>query len=198
MTLVLLGSLEALSAAARIRVGRGGGPAFAVIGAVVVGIIVVAAIVGPKKQKMVNPATGLERQTLPVEESDAKAWAFRIAAGVLALAGMYCFVTGFFSTAERGLEPLGLFGGMAFGGALFTAYAAGYRIPACIGGGVMGLLYMLKPAFFPIGYLSTWQSPPQYHTLSYSAERHLYFVLPGALLMFFALLLFIRHKRQSD
>jgi hypothetical protein len=194
--LVLLGSLEAAEAAVRIRVGRGGGPAFAVIGAIVVSIVVIAVIVGPKKQKMVNPTTGLERQTLPVEESDAKVWAFRIAAGVLALAGMYCFVTGFFSTAERGLEPLGLFGGMAWGGALFTAYAAGYRVPACIGGGVIGLLYMLKPAVFPIGYMSTWQTPPAYHTLSYTAERHMYFVLPGALLMFFALLLFVRYKRQ--
>jgi hypothetical protein len=106
-------------------------------------------------------------------------------------------VTGFFSTAEYGLESLGLLGGLAWGGALFFAYAAGYRVPACIGGGVMGLLYTLKPAAFPISYLATWSTPPEMHTLSYSAERHMYFVLPGIVLMIFSALLFVRYRRQS-
>jgi hypothetical protein len=189
--------LTALEAAVRIRVGRGGGPVFAVIGAIVVGIIVVAAIVGPKKQSMVNPQTGLDRQTLPVEENPAKVWGWRIAAGVFALGGMYCFVTSFFSTAEYGLEGIALLGGFAWCGALFCAYAAGYKIPACIGGGAIGLLYTLKPAAFPISYMSTWQTPPELHTLSYTAERHMYFVLPGLVLLIFSALLFVRYKRQS-
>jgi len=187
-----------LASATRVRMGRGGSEVFAVIGAVVVGLIVVFAIVGPKKKSMVNPQTGLDRQTLPVEENPSKRW---IALGVGALcllAALYALVSGWFATDDRGgAEGMGLLAGLGFGGALVGAYVAAYRVPACIGGAAAALLLILKPALFPATYLATWRTPPELVTLSYGAQRHLMWVMPGVILLMLAGLLYARYRRQT-
>jgi hypothetical protein len=186
------------SAAIRVRLGRGGGEVMAVLGGIVVAIIVVFAIVGPKKQNEVNPATGLARQTLPVEENPLKKYIAWALAGLFLLGGLYSFVTGYFNTGEYGrAEQFGVLSGIAFGGAVIAGYAGGLRLPSVIAGLVLGLLQVLKPAIFPVSYLSTWSKPPEMHTLSYTAERHLMWVIPGVALMFLSSLLFARLRRST-
>jgi hypothetical protein len=186
------------SAAIRVRLGRGGGEVMAVLGGIVVAIIVVAVIVGPKKQNEVNPATGLARQTLPVEENPAKKYIAYALTALFLLGGLYSFVTGYFNTGEYGrAEQFGVMSGLAFGGAVIAGYASGFRFPSVIAGLVIGLLLVLKPALFGVSYMATWRTPPQMVALSYTAERHLMWVVPGAALMFLSALLFLRLKRSG-
>jgi hypothetical protein len=186
------------SAAIRIRLGRGGGEVMAVLGGIVIAIIVVAAIVGPKKQNEVNPATGLQRQTLPVAENPAKKYIAWALAGLFLLGGAWAFISGYFATGDYSrAEQYGVLSGLLFGGATISGYVSGFRMPSVIAGGVLGLLLVLKPAIFPVTYLATWRKPPEMVTLSYTAERHLMWVIPGALLIFVAFLFFLRYRRSQ-
>lgn len=188
-----------LSSAYRVRVGRGGGEVFAVLGGIVVVGLVIAAIVGPKKNVMVNPSTGLARQTLPVEENPAKKWIAWALTGLFALGGLWSFASGYFATGDYSrAEQFGILSGLLFGGATIAGYVSGFRIPAVIGGAIAGLILVLKPAIFPVTYMATWHSPPEMVTLSYTAERHLMWVMPGAILMFVSGLFFLRYRRQKS
>jgi len=183
-------------AAIRYRSSRGGNAAFAVIGGVVVSVLVIMWIVGPKKASKVDPRTGFERQTLPTYEAPTKKYVMWAIAGALAALALFLAGPAFVETKRGYGPPLGGFAGFSAGVAMVVFFlAGGFERLACALGAGFGFLLMLKPAFFGYVYDDSYSGGS--HPLSYTASSHMEsWVVPGVLVMFFAGLFFIRYLRQ--
>ncbi len=193
--MMLLSTVSAVAEAAYRYRSRGGNGAFAVIGGVVVSVVIMMWIVGPKKASKVDPGTGFERQTLPIYEAPTKKYVMWAIAGVLAAIALFMAGPAFVETKRGYGPPMGSFAGFAVGAGMIVFFlAGGFERLACALGAGFGFLLLLKPALFGYVYDDSYSGGT--HPLSYTASSHMEWVLPGVLLMFFAGLFFIRYLRQ--
>lgn len=116
-------------------------------------------------------------------------------AGLFALAAVISVGCGFASSESRTVELTGGLSGLAFAIALVSGFSSDWRSPLVCGLGTgAGFAMALKPVLFPIVTESLWKYGPGQYPLSIDAESHLWWLLPGLLLMVLSGLLYVRYR----